>query len=384
MTSTTTTNSNLPFSTRLGQGAVKVGEFATAGAHAVPAAGFAVKHRVLNIGISFLSFCVLQYLCKIVFAMDTEGRELKREDVPSVLHPLYGILHYDRFSDANYDRLMHVAHQLVPAIGAGVGAVAGTYTFMSNNGAKDPNKINEFKPGTSDKYKATMDKVSKIKAGDKNTKLGLLEASDAASYARGPFFAIVTGLFATLGAPSGLGFLNGLFLNPLFTMMMGRTSMLDPLSRHTVLPYGAGKSLEAEAKKFITNNREKVLSDPSKLQAFVEAMYKRLIPDIDPKHIQELTENLKAAREAAINDPQNAKAALEKVAADFFGEAGIEKFIKDHKLEKRVKIGQDGVLSRVSDFFSNLAPWLFGAQNRRDIEAALHACTRIGGGHGRS
>lgn len=106
----------------------KAAKFLQSGAHAQQA--IPAQHRLLAAACMFVGWFALDKMRDIIFGVNqlTEGEyeEIKREDVPAPLRFLHKTVDWNPHSDAPDDQWKKVAYQLFPAIGAGVGTVAGS------------------------------------------------------------------------------------------------------------------------------------------------------------------------------------------------------------------------------------------------------------------
>lgn len=113
-----------------------VGDFVSKFSHAQqPIPG---QHRLLAAGGMFAGWVALDRLRDIIFGVNqvSEGEyhEIKREDVPAPLRFLHKTIDWNPHSDAPNEQWKKLAHQLIPAIGAAAGTVAGSMFAFENNG----------------------------------------------------------------------------------------------------------------------------------------------------------------------------------------------------------------------------------------------------------
>ena len=212
--------------TKIGDGVKQTGEYAgkflANGGHAqqdIPA-----QHRLLNAGVMFGGWWAGDKLRDIMFGVDqiSEGEyvPIKREDVPAPLRFLHKTIDWDPHSEAPEDQWKKVVHQLMPAVGAGVGAVAGSMYAFERNG-----RAQEF---------------AKNKAAGK---LNLMDADMGAHYSQAAPLRVLTAGFGTFSSASGLTFLYGLFLNMSFAAANGARIFSGALSKGNL---GPAKALEGQ------------------------------------------------------------------------------------------------------------------------------------------
>ena len=216
----------MTWETKIGEGAKGAGEYAgkflANGGHAQQA--IPAQHRLLNAGIMALGWMTGDQLRDIVFGYDqvTEGeyKPIRREDVPAPLRFLHKAIDWDPYSEAPADQWKKVAHQLMPAVGAGIGAVAGSmFAFEMNGRAQEFAKHNNAKA------------------------LNIMDAEMASHYSQAAPLRVLTAGFGTFSSASGLTFLYGLFLNMSFAAANGARIFSGALSKGNL---GPAKALESQ------------------------------------------------------------------------------------------------------------------------------------------
>lgn len=196
------------------------GKFLANGGHAqqeIPS-----QHRLLNAGGMFAGWWALDQLRHTMFGvkMKAEGEyvEVKREDVPAPLRFLHKAIDWDPHSETPENQWKKLAYQLLPGVGAGVGAVIGSMYAFERNGRAQTFKANELK-GIS--------------------KLNMLDLDFQAQYAQSKSLRVLSGFFGTFSAASGLTFLYGFFLNPAFASANGAKVFAGSLAKGNAAPHKA-------------------------------------------------------------------------------------------------------------------------------------------------
>jgi len=168
------------------------------------------QHRLFNAAFMMGGWWALDQLRDIVFGVNqvSEGEfvEIKKENVPAPLRFLHKAIDWDPYSDAPQEKWKKLAHQMMPAIGAGVGAVAGSMFAFELNG-----RARVFKG-----YKQAQS-------------LDLLKADDAVQYGQASPLRVLTALFGSFSSASALTTVYGGTLNPSFASAAGaRTFFGNP------------------------------------------------------------------------------------------------------------------------------------------------------------
>ncbi|MEQ1788908.1 MAG: hypothetical protein ABL857_00540 [Rickettsiales bacterium] len=98
------------------------------------------QHRLLAAGGMFTGWIALDKLRDIMFGFNqvSEGeyKEIKSKDVPAPLRFLHKTIDWNPHSDSPDEQWKKLAHQLIPAVGAGVGTVAGSMWAFNRNGVE--------------------------------------------------------------------------------------------------------------------------------------------------------------------------------------------------------------------------------------------------------
>ncbi len=91
-------------------------------------------HRFRNaLGLS-AGLWIGDKFCNLITGQKLNGDPIDKQDYPAVLHPLYGIMSYNKFSDDPEDRWKFVYRGIITASFGAVGAVLGSYEyFLSKN-----------------------------------------------------------------------------------------------------------------------------------------------------------------------------------------------------------------------------------------------------------
>jgi hypothetical protein len=206
------------WSQTLSQTLEKAGKFLAQGGHAqqdIPG-----QHRLLNAGSMFIAWWAMDQIRHIAFGvkMKSEGEyvEIKREDVPEALRFLHKAIEWDPYSETSENQWKKLAYQLIPGVGAGIGATMGSIYAFNRNGREQ-----EFK---------------KLKGLEK---LNLLDADFAAEFAQSTPLRVLAGFFGTFSAASGLTFMYGFFLNPAFATANGARIFSGSLAEGSLAPHKA-------------------------------------------------------------------------------------------------------------------------------------------------
>lgn len=186
------------------------GRFLSNGGHAQQA--IPAQHRLFAAGGMFIGWVALDKLRDIMFGLNqvSEGEyhEIKREDVPAPLRFLHKTIDWNPHSEAPEDQWKKLAHQMLPAIGAGIGTVAGSMYIFEKN-----------KRGPA--YR---------KAKDANYGVLFMDAEDAAQHAQATPLRILTAATGGFSAASMMPFIYGAFLNLSFASANGARIFTGDLS----------------------------------------------------------------------------------------------------------------------------------------------------------
>jgi hypothetical protein len=113
-----------------------LGRFVSSNAHAQQA--IPAQHRLLSAGGMFLGWVAGDKVRDAAFGVNqtSEGEfvELKREDIPLILRPIYHTIKWDPQSDAPADKWKKLLHQSIPAVVAAGGTLAGSEMVFQLNG----------------------------------------------------------------------------------------------------------------------------------------------------------------------------------------------------------------------------------------------------------
>jgi hypothetical protein len=199
------------------------GRFLSNGGHAqqdIPA-----QHRLFAAGGMFVGWVALDKLRDIMFGLNqvSEGEyhEIKREDVPAPLRFLHKTIDWNPHSDAPEDQWKKLAHQMLPAIGAGMGTVAGSMRIFEKNGRGPAYR-----------------EVKNAKYG-----IGIMPAEDAAQHAQATPLRILTAATGGFSAASMMPFIYGAFLNLSFASANGARIFTGDLAMGNA---GPAKSLATQ------------------------------------------------------------------------------------------------------------------------------------------
>jgi hypothetical protein len=203
------------------------GKFISTNGHAqqnIPA-----QHRLLSAGGMFIGWLACDQLRDIIFGVNqtSEGEfvEIKRDDVPEPLRFLHKAIDWNPNSDAPSDQWKKLAHQMMPAFGAGIGTMAGSLSAFQLNG-----RAHNFSV-----YK------------DPKNPISLMQADGAAQYAQSKPFRILTALTGGAAGSSMLVYLYGAFLNLAFATANGAKIFTGDIAKGSS---GPAKALAERIEKF--------------------------------------------------------------------------------------------------------------------------------------
>lgn len=187
------------------------------------------QHRLLSAGGMFIGWLACDQLRDIIFGVNqtSEGEfvEIKREDVPAPLRFLHKTIDWNPHSDAPSDQWKKIAHQMMPAVGAGLGTLTGSlYAFQLNGRAHN---FAEFK-------------------NPKNP-ISVMQADSAAQYAQSKPFRILTAITGGAAGSSMLVAAYGAMLNLAFATANGAKIFTGNISKSSA---GPAKALAERIEKF--------------------------------------------------------------------------------------------------------------------------------------
>jgi hypothetical protein len=201
------------------------------------------------------------------YTQKTEGEfvEIKREEVPAPLRFLHKSIDWNPNSDAPSDQWRKIAYQLLPGIGGGVGAVAGSMYAFERNG-----RGQEFRAMKGAK------------------KLNLFDADFMAQYSHSTPLRLLAGTAATFSSASGLTFLYGFFLNAAFASANGAKVFAGNLKRGNL---GVAKSAEAILGKH--NKSAHALENEGAIQKLMENVIEPMFGKNAHEHEKEIHDVIK-------------------------------------------------------------------------------------------
>lgn len=177
-----------------------VGRFVSSNAHAqqtIPA-----LHRLLSAGGMYLGWIGGDKVRDALFAVNqtSEGEfvEVKREEVPIILRPIYHKIEWNPHSDAPGEQWKKILHQTLPAATAAAGTLAGSEMVFQMN-----------------------DRAAGFIAGRKSKELSLITADRITQYPQSRLFSVLTALTGGAGGASMLPIAYGAFLNLRFLLANG-------------------------------------------------------------------------------------------------------------------------------------------------------------------
>lgn len=295
------------------------------------------QHRLLAAGGMFAGWIALDKLRDIVFGVNqvSEGEyhEIKREDVPAPLRFLHKTIDWNPHSDAPEEQWKKLAHQLIPAIGAAAGTVAGSMLAFEHDG--------KFVFGQNSKAHA----YSELK----NSKgfMSILNADHGAQVSQARTMRILTAATGGFSAASMMPLMYGAMLNLAFATANGSRIFASDIAMGgggSVLSHDAAmKAVDKFAKSVVTSNGK--VSD-----AWAEGFVKKVLGPMfsknlkDPKAQAEVREKIKAIIEREFNTEKGKNLsgeALNKALTDdikrIFGNSkdGLDKTLVELGLDKK-------------------------------------------------
>ncbi|HEU5047722.1 MAG TPA: hypothetical protein VFT64_07755 [Rickettsiales bacterium] len=227
----------------------------SSGFHAIPAENsnplktLPAMHRLFNVLGMVAGFNGVKYIGDIMYGHRINGghhEEILKENVPSILRPLHGIIKSNPHSDEKRDKELTIVHKMLPAVGGATGAIMGSAYFFEQN-------------GTNQKFKDLV---------KKSASKGLTAAEQAAvdSYAKGKTWRLAAGLTAWPSSASGLtGLLYGTSLNTAF-WLGNNSKKAPPAPTRSRIMWAAGEMGAVIAglglfAHYISRKRERAASD---------------------------------------------------------------------------------------------------------------------------
>ncbi len=275
------------------KGAYKVAHFATAYLNVPPN-----KHRLYNaVGLTVGLFGG-RYMMDILVGQKPNGDKVHAEDVPLVLKPLHGVLHYDHFSDDPKYRWFKVVDQSIPAILAGIGAGVGSDMFFKNELHAVYSELGKRRVGAAE---------SAAKAAGEHT---IITAEREALHHQDRVWSKFSSLAAVFGSASGFGLIPSWLnysstLGTKFTLNAER-AMVAPwlgkflrkhlLNSHSLEPYRPNKLL-ASMIDHVVHNPAGV---PQNMAETVEGLLKTWFRDVTPEQIENFKNAVLTARDEAL------------------------------------------------------------------------------------
>lgn len=240
------------------------GKFLLNGGHAqqdIPA-----QHRLLSAGGMFLGWMAVDQLRDVIFGVNqiSEGdfQEIKREEVPAPLRFLHKTIDWNPHSDAPHEQWKKLAHQLLPAIGAGIGTVAGSMYAFERNG-----RAQQF-------------------ANIKNSKTPLLfmDAEMAAQYSHSRALRILTAATGGFSAASMMPLIYGAFLNLSFASANGARIFAGDLAMGSA---GPAKALETQLGTLPAYAKAAFNSKGEISEAWAEGFVKKVLTPLFGKDLKD-------------------------------------------------------------------------------------------------
>lgn len=177
-----------------------VGRFVSSNAHAqqtVPA-----LHRLLSAGGMYIGWLGGDKVRDALFAVNqtSEGEfvEVKREEIPIILRPIYHKIEWNPHSDAPGDQWKKLLHQMLPAATAAAGTLAGSEMVFQMNG-----------------------RAADFSAAKNSKEISTVTAHMMAQYPQSRIFSALTALTGGAGGASMLPIAYGAFLNLRFLLANG-------------------------------------------------------------------------------------------------------------------------------------------------------------------
>jgi len=275
----------------IGKAAYKIAHFATAYLNVPPN-----KHRLFNaLGLT-VGIVGGRFIMNILTGSTPSGEVVDRKDVPLLLRPLHGLLHYDHFSDEPSQRWWKIADVTLPAILGGIGAGKGSDFF--------------FKDG----LKLTEEHAAKHMGG-----YTLADAETHALFHQGRAWGEYSKVSSVFGSASGFGLIPSPLnysstLGSKFTLDAGRSAVAPWLGKnlraklfnsHSLEPFRPVKLLGSAIEHMVGNPSTR----PENAIEVLEATVKTWFKDATPEQINAFTENTLAERNKFI---ATAKAAGKK------------------------------------------------------------------------
>ncbi|MEI6729959.1 MAG: hypothetical protein WCL30_01765 [Pseudomonadota bacterium] len=334
-------------------------------------------HRLSNVIGMCLGFVGFKYFADIMFGhtitnsdkTDIPGnkyRKIKAEDVPIVFRWLHGIVEYNPFSDDPKDQWLKATHQMIPAIGGAVGAVAGSAAYFGSS----------YSGKRADMIKGLMDKASKGET------LTPVEANAVSAFEQGGKWRLAAGATAWLSAASGLTFLYGVALNTAFWLQNGGKTLVGAAeyfgaetlrkfanitSNEGLAPDKALAAISKEAAQFL--EKEKA-GNPSneKLSKFGERLAMTVFAPLFKKLTPEDKQTIVGKIQTALNEAYKAQSGQDAATIQKEITGRINGILKDtgvQTLSGGMVAGNNGWLGQIGEFFGSkrIEAWRKNAVN---------------------
>jgi hypothetical protein len=286
-------------------------------------------HRFRNaLGLS-VGLWIGDKFCNLITGQKLNGDKIDKEDYPAILHPLYGVMSYNRYSDNPEDRWKFISRGLITGTFGAVGAMLGSNDYFKT---KNPSIDEQLKnPWHHSKYKITDEELAQYRNIVVNGGHFLEEHQDLKKKVGewlkfcnphnlnmhvyneiADSYLIPAGISALPGSASGLNVtpfpLYPVGLNELFKTRMGynvaapgvgkwwsNSAIPDKFSFHYLINEGVNRLSDPKnldlADKLTQGNLEHRIEDI--LKGAFEPIYKNLTPD----HVQSMKQELLAIRD---------------------------------------------------------------------------------------
>lgn len=295
------------------------------------------QHRLLAAGGMFAGWVALDKLRDIVFGVNqvSEGEyhEIKREDIPAPLRFLHKTIDWNPHSDAPEEQWKKLAHQLIPAIGAAAGTVAGSMLAFEHDGKfvfGEKSKAHDY-------------------SGLKNSKgfMSILNADHGAQYSQSRTMRILTAATGGFSAASMMPLVYGAMLNLSFATANGSRIFAGDIAMGGSASSLAHTKIMGTVDKFA---KSVAASGGKGSDAWAEGFVKKVLGPMfsknlkDPKAQAEVREKIKTLIEREFNTEKGkglSGEALNKALTDdikrIFGNSkdGLDKTLVELGLDKK-------------------------------------------------
>ncbi|GEM_PF-2508949 len=248
-----------------------VGRFISTNGHAQQA--FPAMHRAAAVTGMYLGWKGGDKIRDALFAVNktSEGGydEIKREDVPFILRPIYHKIGWTPLSDKPSDKWKEILYDFLPAAGAAAGTVAGSMSIFHFNG----------RAANIAKYK------------NPNTIVSFVRADELVQHGQSALPLTITSAFGGFSADSLLIFLQGIGINSTYLAKSGNA---NNILNHSGGNLGPAKALAERIAKVPFYTKSAINSGGKISEDWAKIFVDRFLKPIFGKNLDTLEKETKA------------------------------------------------------------------------------------------